>query len=45
MSFDPKRTDLYFFESPWEYPMIEAHLADIDKKQKGFPQTYSIATG
>ncbi len=45
ISFDSAKTDPYFLQSPWEFPMIEAHLIDIDKKQKGFPQTYSIVTG
>lgn len=44
-SFEPDKTDSQFFELKTALLMIKGHLADIDKRQKGFPQSYSIATG
>lgn len=44
IAFDPKRTDSYFFENNNEPVMIEAHLKDINKKQREFPETDSIIT-
>ena len=43
--FESPCTDRYFFDRVHEPLMIEAHLKKIDKKQKGFPEEYYIATG
>ncbi len=45
VSFDHKKTDSFFFDRTWEAVMIEMHLQDISKKDKGFPETSSITTG
>ena len=45
ISFDPAKTDSFFFERKGELLMIATHLIKIYKKQKGFPDKYCIATG